>query len=76
MSDENGSLATNLLFFLLGAAAGAVAVALVTPKSGSYIRVDIKDLANKLKRKAREAGIALGSVRPSGDESEHGDPGD
>jgi hypothetical protein len=34
-------------------------VALVTPKSGPDLRADIKDLAGKLRRKAREAGAAL-----------------
>jgi gas vesicle protein len=66
MSNENGSLGTNLLSFLLGVAAGAAVVALVTPTSGPDLRVGIKDLARMLRRddkdgaKAREAGIPLG----------------
>jgi gas vesicle protein len=68
-------LGKNLLFFLLGAAVGAVVVALVTPKSGSDLRAEIEDLTDNLKRKAKEVGIALGSVRASGDEPEHEEPG-
>jgi gas vesicle protein len=59
MSDERTNLGTNLLLFLAGAAIGAAVVALVTPKSGPDLRADIKDLAGKLRRKAREAGAAL-----------------
>ena len=59
MSDERSDLSTNLLLFLLGAAAGAIVVALTTPKSGPDLRADIKDLAGKIKRKAREAGMSL-----------------
>ena len=40
MSEENGALGQNLLLFLLGAAAGAVVVALVTPKSGPDLRAE------------------------------------
>ena len=46
MSEEKGTLGSNLMFFLLGAAAGAVVVALTTPKSGPDLRGDIKDLAS------------------------------
>lgn len=59
MSDDRGSLGNNMLMFLLGAAAGAVVVALVTPKSGPDLRADVKDLAVRLKRKAQAAGQAL-----------------
>jgi gas vesicle protein len=69
MSDERGALGTNLLLFLLGAAAGAVLVALTTPKTGTDLRADIKDLAAKLKRKAGEAGMGLCPV--CGQEGEH-----
>ena len=34
-------------------------VALTTPKSGPDLRADIKGLAGRLKRKAKEAGMAL-----------------
>ncbi|MDR3672642.1 MAG: YtxH domain-containing protein [Holophaga sp.] len=59
MSEDRGALGTNMLMFLLGAAAGAVVVALVTPKSGPELRADVKDLAVRLKRKAEAAGKAL-----------------
>jgi gas vesicle protein len=75
MSEENGALGQNLLLFLLGAAAGAVVVALVTPKSGPDLRAEIGDLTDKLKRKAKEMGTALSSVCASGDEPEHEEPG-
>lgn len=61
MSEENGALGKNLLLFLLGAAVGAVVVALVTPKSGPDLRAELEDLTDKLKRKAKEVGIALSS---------------
>ena len=59
MSEDRGALSTNLLLFLLGAAAGAVVVALTTPKSGPDLRADIKDLTGRLKRKVRDAGLAI-----------------
>lgn len=59
MSDENGSLGTNILLFLLGAAAGAVVVALTTPKRGPDLRADLRDLSRRLKDRAVEAGKAL-----------------
>jgi gas vesicle protein len=59
MSDESSSAATNVMLFLLGAAVGAVVVALVTPKSGPDLREDLKDLAGKIRRKAQEAGKSL-----------------
>ncbi|MBK8724947.1 MAG: YtxH domain-containing protein [Holophagaceae bacterium] len=43
-----------LLTFLAGAAVGAVVVALSTPKSGPELRGDLKDMANRGKRKAGE----------------------
>ena len=75
MREENGALGTNLLLFLLGAAAGAVVVALVTPKSGPDLRAEIGDLTDKLKRKAKEVGISLSSVCESEDGPEHEEPG-
>jgi gas vesicle protein len=71
MSDDRGSLGTNLLVFLLGAAAGAVLVALTTPKSGTDLRADIKGLAGRLKRKAREAGMAMCPVCGKAGQHEH-----
>jgi gas vesicle protein len=75
MSEENGTLGTSILLFLLGAAAGAAVVALVTPKSGPDLREEIKDLAWKLKRSAKESGTAIRSVWASEDEAKHEEPG-
>ena len=75
MSEENGALGTNLLLFLLGVAAGAVVVALVTPKAGPDLRAEIKDLVYKLKCKVKEVGVAPSSVCASGDETKHEEPG-
>jgi len=72
MSDENGNLGTGILLFLLGAAAGAVVVALTTPKTGPDLRSDIKDLAGKLKRKVKEA--RLGSCPVCAEEVEAQQP--
>ena len=55
MSDENSSLGTGILLFLLGAAAGAVVVALTTPKTGTDLRSDIRDLSSRVRRRARAA---------------------
>jgi gas vesicle protein len=59
MSDERGALSTHLLLFLLGAAAGAVVVALTTPKSGPELRGEIKGLSRRLRRKVKEAGWTI-----------------
>jgi gas vesicle protein len=64
MSDDRGTLGTNLLFFLLGAAAGAVVVALTTPKKGPELREDVKDLVGRLKRRVREARSAVEPEEP------------
>jgi gas vesicle protein len=53
MSDSRDTAGSTLLFFLLGAAVGAVVVALTTPKSGRDLRSDLKDMTNKVKDKAR-----------------------
>jgi len=71
MSDENGNLGTGLLLFLLGAAAGAVVVALTTPKNGSDLRSDIKDLVGRLKCKAKDAGMTLCPVCGEPGQHEH-----
>jgi gas vesicle protein len=69
MSEDRGALSTNLLLFLLGAAAGAVAVALTTPKSGPDLRADIKHLTRRLKGKLKAAG---GTICPEcGQEGPH-----
>jgi len=53
MNQENMSpLGSMLLTFLAGAAVGAVAVALTTPKSGPQLRGDLKHLARRAKDKA------------------------
>jgi gas vesicle protein len=56
MSTETSSPAVGpiLLAFLAGAAAGAVLVALTTPKSGPDLRGDIKDLARRAKLRTRD----------------------
>jgi len=59
MSDDQGSLGTGILLFLLGAAAGAVVVALVTPKSGPELRADVHGLARRLRHRVKAAGQAL-----------------
>ena len=41
MSDERSSAGTNLILFLVGVAAGALLVALTTPKSGPDLRADL-----------------------------------
>ena len=73
MSDERGSLGTNILLFLLGAAAGAVVVALTTPKRGPDLRADLRDLSRRLKDRAVEAGKALrpGDREPINAAEEH-----
>lgn len=54
MSQENtsSSVGPTLLTFLAGAAAGALLVALTTPKTGPELRGDLKALARRAKRKA------------------------
>jgi gas vesicle protein len=59
MSDSKEALSNGLLFFLLGAAVGAVVVALVTPKSGPDLRADLKDMGNRVKDKAMRVGSEL-----------------
>ena len=46
------SMSTLLLTFLVGAAAGAVVVALTTPRTGPQLRGDLKHLGRRAKRKA------------------------
>ena len=55
MSENQDRMTGNLLFFLAGAALGAVAVALLTPKSGPELRADLKDKARVLKDLLEEA---------------------
>ena len=61
------------MLFLLGAAVGAVAVALLTPKTGPELRADLKDLATQAKDKVMQAAEEL---RPSASETEPVSNGD
>jgi hypothetical protein len=69
MSDENSSLGTGILLFLLGAAAGAVVVALTTPKTGPDLRTDLRDFSGRLKRRAR---AAMGKCEEAEEEAAEG----
>ena len=71
MSDERSNAGTNLILFLVGVAAGALLVALTTPKSGPDLRADLKEKAARLKRKAQEVGAALCPVCGQAEEPEH-----
>ncbi|WP_257304834.1 YtxH domain-containing protein [Geothrix campi] len=51
---KTSSYGPMLLTFLAGAAVGAVVVALTTPKTGPELRGDLKDLANRAKRRTGE----------------------
>jgi gas vesicle protein len=51
---KTSSYGPTLLTFLAGAAVGAVVVALTTPKSGPELRGNLKDLANRAKRRTGE----------------------
>lgn len=62
MSDDQGSLGTGILLFLLGAAAGAVVVALTTPKSGPALRGDFKRLVRRGQRKAADLADGAGDA--------------
>jgi gas vesicle protein len=73
MSDERSNAGTNLILFLVGVAAGALLVALTTPKSGPELRQDILEKAARLKRKAREVGSALCPVCGQEEEPGHED---
>ena len=75
MSDDNNSLGTNLLLFLVGAAAGAILVALTTPKSGPELRSDVKDLAGRLKLKMQKAKLAVCPECGEASETENEDTG-
>lgn len=50
--ENNSSMGPILLSFLAGAAVGAVVVALTTPKTGSELRGNLKDVARRAKCKA------------------------
>ncbi len=69
MSDSKDTTASGLLLFLLGAAVGAVVVALTTPKTGPELRSDLKDMGNKVKERVRRVGDQL---RANGEEVAQG----
>jgi len=63
MSQEtttSSSAVPMMLTFLAGATAGAILVALTTPKTGPELRGDIKDLARRAKREAGNLADAAG----------------
>jgi len=73
MNQENtSSFNTSLLCFLAGAIAGAVVVALTTPKKGADLRGDLSDLGRRAKRRAGELAQQLKDVR---DTAFHGKSG-
>lgn len=74
MSEETGSTGTNLMLFLLGAAVGAVAVALLTPKTGPELRADLKDLAAQAKDKVKQAAEEFCPGAGDPDPVVNGDP--
>ena len=52
--DENSSIGTNLITFLLGVAVGATVAILYAPASGDETRAQIAEKAGQLKDKAGE----------------------
>lgn len=52
--DDQGSIGTSLLIFLLGAAVGATVAVLYAPQAGSQTRAQIADQAAKARDKASE----------------------
>ena len=64
MNQENSStFSTSLLCFIAGAIAGAVVVALTTPKKGADLRGDIADLGRRAKRRASDLAQQLKDVK-------------
>ena len=64
MSENNAPpVVPVLLTFLAGAAIGAIVVALTTPKSGSRLRKDLKDLARCGEGKAEDVAQHLPEPR-------------
>ena len=54
MNDAKGASPNSLILFLLGVAVGAVAVALLTPRSGPELRADLLDKAKAMRDRALE----------------------
>jgi gas vesicle protein len=54
MDENNGSIGTSLVTFLLGVAVGATVAILYAPASGEETRKQISDKASELKDKAGE----------------------
>ncbi len=52
--EENGSIGTSLVIFLLGVAVGATVAILYAPAAGAETRAQIADKAGQLKEKAVE----------------------
>ncbi len=73
MSDSRETVGTSLMFFLLGAAVGAVVVALTTPKKGSELRADLKDMGNRVReRVGRMSSDLCGKAEEAAEEVTHG----
>ena len=67
MSDPNGNpFGPMLTAFLVGAALGAIVVALTTPKTGEQLREDLGDLFDRLK--GQDLGDLLDRLKGLGGE--------
>jgi gas vesicle protein len=62
MSEDQGASSNGLILFLLGVAVGAVAVALLTPKSGPDLRADLLDKAKAMKDRVLEGDQEEGTA--------------
>jgi gas vesicle protein len=62
MSEDQGASSNGLILFLLGVALGAVAVALLTPKSGPDLRADLLDKAKAMTDRALEGDPEEGTA--------------
>lgn len=58
------SVFPSILTFLVGAALGAVVVALTTPKAGPRLRKDLKNLARRGRERAHRAAAGLRGTGP------------
>lgn len=68
--DASSSIGPILWSFIAGVAVGAVIAALVTPKSGTELRGDLKDAAGRARRKiadlAKDASAAMDDLKEHG----------